>query len=840
VSVVYEIGPFRLDPEAGVLTHAGIPTALGSRAVAVLTALVERANEYVPKARIIDAAWPGVVVEESNLAVQISAIRRVLADAGGERWIETLARRGYRFVGPVAERRDSPAQGSARASRLSNLPEPLTSFIGRERELVEIKRLLPGKRLLTLVGVGGIGKTRLALQVAAEVVDAYRDGVWLAELGSIRDPSLVPTSVAQALGVQERAGTPLTESLRGQLKSRQVLLIIDNCEHLLDACVRLVDALLRGAADVTVVATSREPLRVASEQIYPLQPLSLPEQGASAETMERSEAVQLFVERVQRQLPGFELTTSRAHAVAELCIHLDGIPLALELAAARARSLSVEQISARLGDRFRLLTGGSRTALPRQQTLRATLDWSYDLLAEDERAVLQRLSIFPSSFTVEAASAVASDAAIDEFAVIDLLSQLVARSLVIADTTAGGTRYRLLETTRAYALEKLAEVGEAEIRKRRHAEYFRDLFEQAPDDWLRMPDAKLRATYLPELDHVRAALDWALGPDGDRRIGIALAGASGPLWGTFGLFGEGVHRLEVALGLIEPHTSESEQARLWLGLGRLVDETPPRARPAFERAAELYRRLSEPLWLGLSLVRLGRVLAFMGRFEDSEALLTEAHSLLERAGPPKLLSFYFFNFGFLKALTGDLVSARSHYEQSLALDREMGDEFGALAAFGNLANVTWALGDLDAAAASLRQQVEFVRNSPMRTKRLLGYALTNLAGVLTERGDLDDALAAAREGLPLVKEDGSAWIFVDHVALRAALAGKLSHAARLAGYSDYTWAAQKATRHPVEARSRDRLHALLHEKLAPDEIERLLAEGAKMSDDEACRLALEE
>jgi len=537
VTRIYDIGPFRLDSETGVLTKAGAPVALGSRPVAVLTALVERAHQFVPKGSIMDAAWPGIVVEESNLAVQISAIRRVLAQAsGGERWIETLTGRGYRFVGPVTERPDDQ-QGGWRGKR-SNLPEALTSFIGRERELVEIKRLLQRNRLVAITGVGGIGKTRLALQAASEVVDAYRDGVWLVELGSIRDPSLVPTSVAQALGAQERAGTPPIESLRAHLKSRQVLLILDNCEHLLDGCAELADAVLGGAADATIIATSREPLRVAGEQIYSLQPLSLPEPEANLETMRHSEAVQLFVERVQRQLPGFELTPARAPAVAELCIHLDGIPLALELAAARARSLSVEQVSARLGDRFRLLTGGSRTALPRQQTLRATLDWSYDLLAEDERVVLRRLSIFPSSFSVEAASAVASDAIIDEFAVVDLLSQLVARSLMIADTSTGATRYRMLETTRAYALEKLAEVEEIETRRRRHAEYFRDLFERAPDDWLQMPDAEWHATYVPELDHVRAALEWALAPAGDSAIGVALAGASGPLWSMLGLWGK--------------------------------------------------------------------------------------------------------------------------------------------------------------------------------------------------------------------------------------------------------------------------------------------------------------
>jgi DNA-binding winged helix-turn-helix (wHTH) protein len=318
VTRIYDIGPFRLDTEAGVLTKDGAPMALGARAVAVLATLVRRPNQYVPRAGIIDAAWPGVVVEEGNLAVQISALRRVLAQApGGERWIETLSGRGYRFVGPVTEFPDE-AHDRDRGKR-SNLTEPLTSFIGRERELVEIKRLLPGKRLLTLVGVGGIGKTRLALQAAAEVMDAYRDGVWLVELGSISNPLLVPTSVAQVLGIQEIAGASLTDTLCTHLKSRQLLLILDNCEHLLDACATLADAVLRSAAETTIIATSREPIHVSGEQTYPLQALSLPEPSASAEAVSRSEAVQLAPCRSSKSMAVCTIASSCSPALTARC-----------------------------------------------------------------------------------------------------------------------------------------------------------------------------------------------------------------------------------------------------------------------------------------------------------------------------------------------------------------------------------------------------------------------------------------------------------------------------------------------------------------------------------------
>jgi non-specific serine/threonine protein kinase len=435
VSRIFEIGALRLDADVGVVTLDGRPMALGPRAVAVLEVLVEHANEFVPKQRILDGAWPGVVVEEGNLAVQIAAIRRVLAQGGGESRIETLARRGYRIVGPVVEAADRRVDDST--DRRFALPVPLTSFVGRERELLEIRRLLPSKRLVTIAGIGGIGKTRLALQAAAEVVDAYRDGVRLVEFASVSDSSLVPASVAHALGVEQRTGRSPVESICAYLKPRQLLLILDNCEHLLDACAHLVDTVLSVAGEATILATSREPLRVGSEQIYLLPPLSLPDRGPSDPgAMRRSEAVQLFVERARQRRNDFALTPDRAPAVAEYAFTRRH-PLALELAAARVGPFRLSR-STRVWRALGLLTGGSRTALPRQQrcvrrSIGATICW-----VRTSVSCCAGSRSFPAALPSKAASAVASDAGIDAFAIIDLLSQLVARSLVIADTTTGG------------------------------------------------------------------------------------------------------------------------------------------------------------------------------------------------------------------------------------------------------------------------------------------------------------------------------------------------------------------------------------------------------------------
>ena len=821
-----------------MLIREGVPIALGARAVAVLKTLVEHPGEFVSKARILDAAWPNLVVEEGNLSVQVAAIRRVLSSADGGRWIETLPKRGYRFSGPLIVRPHTQAPVAGGGTRRQNIPESLTSFIGREHDLLEIKRLLPVRRLITLLGIGGIGKTRLALQVAGENADDYTDGVWLAELASINDPSLVPASVAQALGVHERTGTPLTHTLCAHLRSLKLLLILDNCEHLVDACATLVDPILRSTSQVTIIATSREPLRVTGEQTYSLPTLSLPDLTASLEMVASSEAVQLFVERVQQQQPGFRMTPDRSSTVAELCVQLDGIPLALELAAARARSLSIEQINARLGDRFRLLTSGSRTALPRHQTLRAALDWSFHLLEASERAVLRRLAPFAGSFSLEAAASVVSDESIDQYAVLDLLSQLVERSLVVADTNAAGGRYRLLETTRAYALERLVEADEFGTIKRRHAQYFRNLFETAPHDWLRIPDVDWYAKYLPELDNVRAALDWALGARGDTTLAIGLAGLSQLLWSRSSLWGEGRLRLAAASAQVGDKTPQLDEARLRFGLGMMwITSAPTQAVAALERGLELYRQLGDQVGIGNALLGLGLVCTFMGRFEQAAAFFAEAFPFLERAALRRPLARYFEGCAFLKMLTGDLASARIHFEKALSLYRDAGADSMAVAVLLNLADMTWALGDLDAALARFREAIALIRKAPLHPKDMLGFGLTNLAGVHVERGELAEALTAAREGLPLRRATDFVGA-MDHLALRAGLAATVATAARIAGYADRVCAEKKVSRQTNEARARDRLQALLSQMLPPDELKQLLTEGAALSEDEACRLAL--
>ena len=380
-------------------------------------------------------------------------------------------------VSPVRRHGSTTPVAAVSDGARHNLPLPVTSLVGREAATREVEHLLADTRLLTLTGIGGCGKTRLALEVGRAVIDQYPDGVWLVELGPLADPALVTPRVATALGVRETAEQPLASALSNALRQRHMLLVLDNCEHLLDACAQLIDGLLRTCPDVRVLATSREPVGIGGEVAWRVPSLELPdaEPSASLEQLLLKPAVQLFVQRAMAARPRFALTVGNAQAVVQICRRLDGIPLALELAAARIEALTAEQIAQRLDQRFRLLTGGSRAALPRQQTLGATLDWSYDLLGKHERLLFERLAVFTGGWTLEAAEAVCAGRGLDSEDVLDVLAQLTRKSLVVADEVADGAeRYSLPETVRDYARQKLAMRGSAQIGalRERHAEFY--------------------------------------------------------------------------------------------------------------------------------------------------------------------------------------------------------------------------------------------------------------------------------------------------------------------------------------------------------------------------------
>ncbi|HKM71057.1 MAG TPA: winged helix-turn-helix domain-containing protein, partial [Stellaceae bacterium] len=512
-------GRFVLLPHRRELLADGRPVKLGGRAFDVLMALIEAHGAVVSKNALMARVWPERIVEENNLQWQISALR---AAFGADRnLIRTVSGRGYQFRAEVDTVYGSPeadagtpigaAQPDPREARRdggmpgelpsTNLPEPISELIGRDEVLGEILSLASAHRLVTLTGAGGIGKTRLALAAAHRLLPQFADGVWLAEFSPIADPGLVPVTVAAAIGLDLGGGAVSAPRVAQALAGRRLVLVLDTCEHVIGPAAALAEAVLRAGGRLHLLATSREPLRAEGEWVYPVPPLAVPAADAEdADGLLRYGGVRLFVERLSAADPHFAPDRRNAAMIAAICRRLNGMPLAIELAAARAAVLGVEEVATHLDDRFRLLTGGRRTGLPRHQTLRATLDWSYQLLSEPERVILRRLSVFAGVFRLEAASAVIASPEIAPAEVVDGIANLVAKSLVTA--VAGGTiaRCRLLDTMRAYALEKLAESGEREWLARRHAEYYRDLFERAEAELDARPATEWLAEYGPKTD----------------------------------------------------------------------------------------------------------------------------------------------------------------------------------------------------------------------------------------------------------------------------------------------------------------------------------------------------
>ena len=558
-------GRFQVSPHRREFLADGQPVQIGGRAFDVLMALIDAQGSVVTKNALMERVWPDRIVEENNLQIQISALR---AAFGADRdLIRTVAGRGYQFTGEIRiasvgpdRRRGSGAVEREAALSPGNVPEPVSELIGREDELRAILSYIQRHRLVTLTGPGGIGKTRLALAAARRLLPEFADGVWFAELASLSESTLVPAAVAAAVGLEFAGGGASADHVACALAEKELLLFIDNCEHVIGAAGTMAEALLHANSAAHVVATSREPLKAEGEWIYRVPPLSVPAHDVTNEDgLLRHGSVQLFIKRAQAVEPHLVPDRPFVAAVAAICRRLDGIPLAIELAASRTGALAIEQIAERLDDRFRLLAGGQRTALPRHQTMHATLEWSHDLLTETERVLLHRLAVFAGVFDLEAASAVATSPELTTYEVVDVLSNLVSKSLV--DRNAG---YRLLETIHAFALEKLVESGELEAISRRHAEYHHNLFERAEFEWQAEAADEWLALYGPKLDDLRAALDWAFSSAGNPSLGVALTVAAVPLWMQLSLLQECRGRVERALSVLDASAARDRRQEMKL------------------------------------------------------------------------------------------------------------------------------------------------------------------------------------------------------------------------------------------------------------------------------------
>jgi predicted ATPase/DNA-binding CsgD family transcriptional regulator len=574
----------------------------------------------------------------------------------------------------------------ARNVRPHNLPFELSSFVGRRRELAEVGRLLEHNRLVTLTGPGGCGKTRLALEVSGGLVERFADGVRLVELAPLSDPTLVPQAVSTVLPVREERGRALVDTMRAHLEGAELLLVLDNCEHLIEPCAKLASALLRSCPGLRILATSREPLDIAGEVSWLVPPLSLPDADPATldpASLSRYEAVRLFTQRAGAVHSDFVLTAENAPTVANLCRRLEGMPLAIELAASRVRVLTLEQIVERVDDCFRLLKGGDRAASPRHQTLWATVNWSHDLLSEEERKLFRRLSVFAGGFSLAAAEEVCSWDGVEREDVLDLLSSLVDKSLVLFAEQRGEARYQLLETVRQYGREKVARSGEEAEVRRRHADYFLELAETAE----RAMNGSAQETWVERLevehDNLRAALDWDdRGAYDATETRLRLAAALAQFWVIRGHFTEGLTRLEGLLTLPAGSVPGVARAKACEALGSLyyrrgdhAADDFVRARARYEESVEIFRESGDERQIALALALLGRVYADLGEYTSARSMLEDSLRLHRGFGDAHGIAVVEYGLGWVDFLQGELASARLLLERSLATFRKLGDKF---------------------------------------------------------------------------------------------------------------------------------------------------------------------
>ena len=631
---------FVLQPVERRLIVGGAPVAIGARAFDVLVALAERAGQLVSKQELLDLAWPGLVVEENNLQVQITALRKLL----GPQAIATIPGRGYRLAmarkGAAASETDGASPGERVAAAVPTTE--VEELFGRQDDIDALGKSIRERGLVTVVGPAGIGKTRLAAVAAREHVGAFADGMRLVELAPLVEATLVAPTIARALGVAIGDAPSSLEHALQALAAQRLLLVLDNCEHVLEAVDAFVTLLRRSAPGIHVLATSQELLRHPDEHVYRLGPLSVPGDGADAAGLDAAAAagaVQLFVARARSLVNGFALTAQNVAGVVEICRRLDGIPLAIELGAGRVPLLGVDGVRQRLDERFRLLTGGARVALRRHQTLRAALEWSHGLLTAPEQTVFAALGVFSGSFALDSAQALVAGPEMDAWAVLEHLGALVDKSLVAVEGSVAADlpRYRLLETTRAFALERLAASGATALTLRRHAEVTLEFFEQAHRDVRSgVPSADLVPRLMPELDNLRGALRWAAGADGDDRIAVALFGAAVAGQGHFFFFTLGAEMWrwrQVLRPRVDATMASAIAARFWLACAHWGGVMSPKdADEDARRAIALYTALDDRFGTFRSWQALAYLLSQVGRHDEALEALRRRSSCATRRG----------------------------------------------------------------------------------------------------------------------------------------------------------------------------------------------------------------
>lgn len=760
----------------------------------------------------------------------------------GEHRLRDLARPEQVYQLVAAGMRANFPPPKSLSSLPNNLPNgPLTSFVGRDAEVAAITELLRNNRLVTVVGTGGVGKSRVALQVAANLLDGRGDGVWFVELETLRDGNLVASTIANAIGAKPLSRPDQVAELVEVLKTKRMLLVLNTCEHLRDDVAATVSAILEGTGGVDVLATSREPLGTMAENRYLIPTLAFPDEAQApnltVESALRYGAITLFVNRAVSALNTFELTGTNVQFVAEIVRRLDGIALATELAAARVGTINVGDLAKRLDNRFRVLTGGSRDAPPKQQTLRATIDWSYDLLDEREKMLFQRVAVFVDGFSMDAAVAVCCDETFDEYDLLDVLTSLVNKSLVVAELTAESTRYRLLQSTRAYAFERLTAASERARTATRHLEWVSALVQRAVqrDDMTLREDAF--EALAADLGNVREAIAWARA-SGDVGAGAAIVAAvCGRAMFGFGSIAEWSSEVERSIAALpaDRHTLLSA-LHGWSSMIELCTGGLEPALHAAELAVSEARVCTDAFSLASALILLGRALVFLNRYGEAEAALAESEEI---AGPQRSARLFARHYD----ARGTLAFFLKHYDDALDMYGRVVKKYRDLGApirpfyFNNVAEVEYARGNTTQAIAVAREGLQS-GGGPYDRELLL----VNLAAYLLAVDDIAGAREAAQGGLMLLEttQPGSVMCAypIVQLALIAAIDGDVARAARLRGYTERRMAETGSVRLPTEDATYRRLGAVLDAKLAPDQLERYGAEGRNLDPQQARDLAM--
>ena len=807
--------------------------------------VTERGGDYFGStvnrvARLLSAGHGGQVLVSADAAEVVADSGRIaLRDLGRHRLkdfpeLESI----YQVVAAELPEIFPPLRTVA--ERPSNLPQHLPPLVGREDDVEQLRSRLAAHRLVSVIGAGGVGKTTLAVQIGAQALDDHEDGVWLAELAPVDSEAVVPT-ICAVFGISSLGGGTLIDALIAHLKNKKLLLVVDNCEHVTASAAHAIEALVRACAGIYILATSREPLGLSGENVYRLPVLAVPPESAStAQEVSRYGACELFAERARAHVAAFAITDENARLVARICRQLDGIALAIELAAPRLRVLSLSQLAERLAERFRLLTGGTRNALPHHQTLRALIDWSYGLLNENERVLLRRSAVFPGGWTIGATVEVCADETLEEWDILEHLTSLVDKSLVVADACEPEPRYRLLESTREYAIERLEQSGERRSVAHKHAEYFLRLATRADEAWASVPAKDWIAPLNAELDNVRAALSWSTASEEDALLGLHIFNALEAYWWDAQPI-EGRRWLEKLKATAKRHEGTPDYARYMLtAAGVALSLAQEKAAVSWsETAMHEYGAIGDALGAASAQRALGAALIRLKKLDEGETAIRAALEVFRSCGNRRLTALALRSLAAAPLLRGDMRAAGVLYREALALSQALQDERGVQIIAGNLAEIEAFAGNYEQAILHGGEALEIARS---RQDWVMACTLLiNITAYLLAVDRLSEARSTAREALDVACEIQSEMhlaVAIQHLGAIAATCGDAMRAARLLGFADSAYLRLESSREPTEAQEYERAIAALGERLPASEVLANLRAGEALTNEHAIAEAL--